>query len=124
MKWFFHLAGDTVVLQSRVEDDAGTIIGDAFSEVQPGGTLLNLSYAELVTAGAGVIENRERERPSGAMRRPATCSPRSLPTTSAVIASQPTPGPFQGAAAAASLGGAATNVQLIGIAAQPDHFGI
>jgi hypothetical protein len=55
-KWFFHLEGETVVLQSRVESDDGTIVGDAFSEIEPGGKLLNLSYEQLAAAGAGVVE--------------------------------------------------------------------
>jgi hypothetical protein len=52
--WFFNRDGANIILRSRVEGDDGAL-GDAFSECAPGGSILNLSYEQLVASGSGKI---------------------------------------------------------------------
>lgn len=52
-RWFFTTDGDRIVLQARFEGDGA--IGDAFSQVRPGGKIKNLTYEDLKAAGAGTI---------------------------------------------------------------------
>lgn len=56
--WFFHMEGRNVVMLAWATGPGG-IIGDAFHDVEPGESMLNLSYDELAAAVAGrvVIEN-------------------------------------------------------------------
>lgn len=51
--WFFNSEGNKVTLRSRVEGGGAT--GDSFSECAPGGSILNLSYQDLVSRGSGKI---------------------------------------------------------------------
>ena len=54
-KWFFSRGdGDVVELRARFEDDDGTV-GDAFNQIRPGQKALNVTYEELLAAGAGVL---------------------------------------------------------------------
>ena len=56
--WFFHMEGRDVVMLAWATGPGG-IIGGEFHNVEPGGSVLNLSYDELAAAVAGrvVIEN-------------------------------------------------------------------
>ena len=56
--WFFHMEGRDVVMLAWATGPGG-IIGGGFQNVEPGGSVLNLSYDELAAAVAGrvVIEN-------------------------------------------------------------------
>ena len=56
--WFFHMEDRNVVVLAWATGPAG-MIGDAFHDVKPGESMLNLSYDELAAAVAGrvVIEN-------------------------------------------------------------------
>ena len=56
--WFFHMEGRDVVMLAWSTGPGG-IIGGGFHNVEPGGSVLNLSYDELAAAVAGrvVIEN-------------------------------------------------------------------
>jgi hypothetical protein len=51
--WFFNMDGDNVRLRSQVQGDG--MIGDAFSECAPGGSILNLSYADLASRKSGRV---------------------------------------------------------------------
>lgn len=56
--WFFHMEGRDIVMLAWATGPGG-IIGGGFHNVEPGGSVLNLSYDELAAAVAGrvVIEN-------------------------------------------------------------------
>jgi hypothetical protein len=52
-RWFFTVDGDRIVLQARFEGDGA--VGDAISEVRPGGKIKNLTYEDLKRAGSGTV---------------------------------------------------------------------
>ncbi len=54
-RWFFSTDGGTVHLMARFEGEDG-MIGDAHRELKPGMSFRGIPHAELMKAGAGVVE--------------------------------------------------------------------
>jgi hypothetical protein len=59
--WFFHTAGDVIVLQARFESEDGEDIGYALHEVRAGEVFMGVPYDALKAAGAGIV------RPDGSI---------------------------------------------------------
>jgi hypothetical protein len=53
-RWFFTRVGDVIEMRARFEADDGTR-GDAYDELRPGQSALNVTHQELFAAGAGVL---------------------------------------------------------------------